>query len=137
MMKNNHGHIVNVLSVAALVSIPFLVTYCSSKFGALGLHKGFTQELLALGKDGIKTTCLCPYFVSTPLVKNVESRIIPILKPEAVAKRLMDGILCNQKKIVMPSPVSMFSLVEIILPERALVALHEILSIKLDVKKQE
>ncbi|KAG8134370.1 hypothetical protein E2320_007495 [Naja naja] len=49
----------------------------------------------------------------------------------------MDGILCNQKQIIMPSPVAMFSLVEIILPERALVALEKIMSIKFDVKKRE
>uniref|UniRef100_A0A8C6X5I1 Estradiol 17-beta-dehydrogenase 11 n=1 Tax=Naja naja TaxID=35670 RepID=A0A8C6X5I1_NAJNA len=105
MMKNNHGHIVSIVSAGGFVSVPFLVPYCSSKFAALGLHKGFTKELSVLGKDGIKTTCLCPYFVSTGLIENPQSRIIPVLKPEAVAKRLMDGILCNQKQIIMPSPV--------------------------------
>uniref|UniRef100_A0A2H6N2N5 Estradiol 17-beta-dehydrogenase 11 n=1 Tax=Micrurus carvalhoi TaxID=3147026 RepID=A0A2H6N2N5_9SAUR len=137
MMKNNHGHVVSIVSVGGFVSVPFLVPYCSSKFAALGLHKGFTKELSALGKDGIKTTCLCPYFVSTGLIENPQSRIIPVLKPEAVAKRLMDGILCNQKEIAMPSLVTMFCLMQIILPERALVALDKILSIKFDVKKRE
>uniref|UniRef100_A0A8C6X5G9 Estradiol 17-beta-dehydrogenase 11 n=1 Tax=Naja naja TaxID=35670 RepID=A0A8C6X5G9_NAJNA len=101
MMKNNHGHIVSIVSAGGFVSVPFLVPYCSSKFAALGLHKGFTKELSVLGKDGIKTTCLCPYFVSTGLIENPQSRIIPVLKPEAVAKRLMDGILCNQKQIII------------------------------------
>uniref|UniRef100_A0A8C6X5D5 Estradiol 17-beta-dehydrogenase 11 n=1 Tax=Naja naja TaxID=35670 RepID=A0A8C6X5D5_NAJNA len=137
MMKNNHGHIVSVASFGGLVSTPFLVSYCSSKFANLGLHKGFTKELSTLGKDGIKTTCLCPCFISTPLVENPRSRIIPVLKPEAVAKRLMDGILCNQKQIIMPSPLAMFSLVEIILPERALVAFEKIVTFTLDMTKQE
>ncbi|XP_070587105.1 estradiol 17-beta-dehydrogenase 11-like [Erythrolamprus reginae] len=137
MMKNNHGHIVSVVSVAGFVSVPFLLPYCSSKFAALGLHKGLTKELAALGKDGIKTTCLCPFFVSTGLIENPQSRIFPILKPEAVAKRLLDGILCDQKKIVMPYPVAMFSFVEIILPERALTALEKFLRVVFDVKKHE
>ncbi|XP_070614135.1 estradiol 17-beta-dehydrogenase 11-like [Erythrolamprus reginae] len=137
MMKNNHGHIVSVVSVAGFVSVPFLLPYCSSKFAALGLHKGLTKELSALGKGGIKTTCLCPFFVSTGLIENPQSRFFPILKPEAVAKRLLDGILCDQKKIVMPYPVAMFSFMEIILPERALTALEKSLRIVFDVKKHE
>ncbi|XP_058048849.1 estradiol 17-beta-dehydrogenase 11 [Ahaetulla prasina] len=137
MMKNNHGHIVSIASVGGFVSVPFLLPYCSSKFAALGLHKGFTKELSALGKNGIKTTCVCPFFVSTGLVENPQSRIIPVLKAEAVAKRVMDGVLCNQKKIVIPSPAAMFSLMEIILPERAMVALENFLSISFGVQKQE
>ncbi|XP_015674800.1 estradiol 17-beta-dehydrogenase 11 [Protobothrops mucrosquamatus] len=137
MMKKNHGHIVTVASAGALVPVPFLLPYCSSKSAALGLHKDFTKELSALGKDGIKTTCLCPFFVNTGFVKNPQSRIIPILRPEAVARRLMDGILCNQNKIVMPFSVTMCPWMEIILPERALMALEKILDISFDVKKQE
>ncbi|KAG8134367.1 hypothetical protein E2320_007493 [Naja naja] len=49
----------------------------------------------------------------------------------------MDGILCNQKQIIMPSPLAMFSLVEIILPERALVAFEKIATFTLDMTKQE
>ncbi|XP_034296341.1 estradiol 17-beta-dehydrogenase 11 [Pantherophis guttatus] len=137
MMKTNHGHIVNVASAGGLVPVPFLLPYCSSKFAAIGLHKGFTKELSVLGKNGIKTTCLCPYFISTGLVKNPQSRLLPILKPEAVAKRLMDGVLCNQKKIVIPSSVAVFPLLEIILPERAMVAFEKIFRVSFDVEKRE
>ncbi|KAM3831396.1 estradiol 17-beta-dehydrogenase 11-like [Vipera latastei] len=137
MMKNNHGHIVTVASAGGLMPIPFLVPYCSSKFAALGFHKGLTKELSALGKDGIKTTCLCPFFVNTGFVKNPQSRILPILTPEGVARRLMDGILCNQNKILIPFSVTITPWMETILPERALVAFEKILDISFDVKKQE
>ncbi|XP_063165978.1 estradiol 17-beta-dehydrogenase 11-like [Candoia aspera] len=137
MMKNNHGHIVTVASAGGFVPTPFLVPYCSSKFAAVGFHKGFTKELSALGKDGIKTTCLCPVFLNTGLLKNPQSRLLPILKPEEVASKLMDGILCNQKMIFMPSHVKLYPLLEVILPENALVALNKVMKIKFDTEKKE
>ncbi|NXC16153.1 DHB11 dehydrogenase, partial [Corythaeola cristata] len=70
MMNNNHGHIVTVASAAGLLVTSFMVAYCSSKFAAVGFHKALTEELSTLGKDGIKTTCLCPVFINTGFVKN-------------------------------------------------------------------
>ncbi|POI31832.1 hypothetical protein CIB84_004417 [Bambusicola thoracicus] len=74
MMNNNHGHIVTVASAAGHFVTPFMVAYCSSKFAAVGFHKALTDELSSLGKDGIKTTCLCPVFINTGFVKNPSMR---------------------------------------------------------------
>ncbi|NXA41295.1 DHB11 dehydrogenase, partial [Eudromia elegans] len=73
MMDNNYGHIVTVASAAGHVVTSFMLAYCSSKFAAVGFHKALTQELSTLGKDGIKTSCLCPVFVKTGFVKNPSS----------------------------------------------------------------
>ncbi|NXV73978.1 DHB13 dehydrogenase, partial [Atlantisia rogersi] len=70
MMDNNHGHIVTVASAAGHFGASYMVAYCSSKFAAVGFHKALTEELSTLGKDGIKTTCLCPVFINTGFVKN-------------------------------------------------------------------
>ncbi|XP_029456469.1 17-beta-hydroxysteroid dehydrogenase 13-like isoform X2 [Rhinatrema bivittatum] len=106
MMRKNHGHVVTVASAAGHQGVEFMITYCSSKFAAVGFHKALTAELSALGKHGIKTSCLCPIFVNTGFVKNPSSRHLPILKPEAVAKALLDGILTNKKMIFVPSFLS-------------------------------
>ncbi|XP_073196732.1 estradiol 17-beta-dehydrogenase 11-like isoform X3 [Lepidochelys kempii] len=103
MMKNNHGHIVTVASVAGHLVASFMVTYCSSKFAAVGFHKALTQELSALGKDGIKTSCLCPVFINTGFVKNPSIRLMKVLEPEKVVNKLLEGILTNQKIIFVPS----------------------------------
>ncbi|KAJ7327158.1 hypothetical protein JRQ81_016917 [Phrynocephalus forsythii] len=97
MMKTNHGHIVTVASLAGYVTIPFMIAYSSSKFAAVGFHKALTEELAALGKHGINTTCLCPYFINNNFVKNLSTRLVPVVKLETVVAQLMDGILCNQK----------------------------------------
>ncbi|OXB84114.1 UNVERIFIED_CONTAM: hypothetical protein H355_012232 [Colinus virginianus] len=77
MMNNNHGHIVTVASAAGHFVTPFMVAYCSSKFAAVGFHKALTDELSSLGKEGIKTTCLCPVFINTGFVKNPSMRLLP------------------------------------------------------------
>ncbi|XP_078250676.1 estradiol 17-beta-dehydrogenase 11 isoform X2 [Pogona vitticeps] len=136
MMKNNHGHIVTVASAAGHVTVPFLVSYCSSKFAAVGFHKSLTEELAALGKDGIKTTCLCPYFINNDFLKNLSTRLVPVVEPENVVANLMDGILCNQKMIFVPRSLKCHLLAERILPERALVAFIDLLKIKFDAAVQ-
>lgn len=49
-------------------------SYSSSKFAAVGFHRALTSELEALGKTGIKTSCLCPVFVNTGFTKNPSTR---------------------------------------------------------------
>ncbi|XP_061439055.1 estradiol 17-beta-dehydrogenase 11-like [Rhineura floridana] len=132
MMKNNHGHIVTVASAGGHIAVPFLVSYCSSKFAAVGFHKSLTQELSALGKNGIKTSCLCPVFINTGFIKHPSSSLVPVLEPDKVANKLIDGILCNQKMIFLPPFVKCSLLLERILPERALVALDKAIKVKFD-----
>lgn len=134
MIKENHGHIVTIASSAGFVGVPYMVDYCSTKFAALGYHKALTAELAALQMTGIKTSCLCPVFVNTGFVKNSSTRFLPVLDPEDVAKKLVDGILTNKKLICIPPFVAFTTVLEVILPERALKALSEFQKIKFDAK---
>ncbi|NXD73834.1 DHB11 dehydrogenase, partial [Eolophus roseicapillus] len=132
MMKNNHGHIVTVASAAGHFVISYMVTYCSSKFAAVGFHKALTEELSTLGKDGIKTTCLCPVFINTGFVKNPSTRLGKILEVEEVVDALMEGILTNKKMVFVPSHQSVALLTERLLPERALAVLKKLTNVKFD-----
>ncbi|KAM6135649.1 estradiol 17-beta-dehydrogenase 11-like [Phoenicopterus ruber ruber] len=132
MMNNNHGHIVTVASAAGHFVISFMVAYCSSKFAAVGFHKALTEELSTLGKDGIKTSCLCPVFINTGFVKNPSTRLGKILETEEVAEALMEGILTNQKMIFVPSNQRIALLFERLFPERALHLLKKMTDVKFD-----
>ncbi|XP_009992101.1 PREDICTED: estradiol 17-beta-dehydrogenase 11 [Chaetura pelagica] len=132
MMKNNYGHIVTVASAAGHFGTSFMVAYCSSKFAAVGFHKALTEELSALGKDGIKTTCLCPVFINTGFVKNPSTRLGKILETEEVAEALMEGILTNQKMVFVPPHLSFALLSEMLFPERALNVLKKLNEVKFD-----
>uniref|UniRef100_A0A2K5QSN3 Hydroxysteroid 17-beta dehydrogenase 13 n=1 Tax=Cebus imitator TaxID=2715852 RepID=A0A2K5QSN3_CEBIM len=120
MMERNHGHIVIVASVCGHKVIAYLIPYCSSKFAAVGFHRGLESELEALGKTGIKISCLCPVFVNTGFTKN----------PNEVAKSLIDGILTNKKMIFVPSYLNIFLMLQKFLPERFLAIVNRMQNIQ-------
>ncbi|XP_017928746.1 estradiol 17-beta-dehydrogenase 11-like [Manacus vitellinus] len=132
MMNNNYGHIVTVASAAGHFGTSFMVAYCSSKFAAVGFHKALTEELSTLGKDGIKTTCLCPVFINTGFVKNPRTRIGKILETEEVVEALMEGIVTNQKMVFVPPQLNIGLLSEMVFPERALNVLKKLTVPKFD-----
>uniref|UniRef100_A0AAZ3RJT2 Short chain dehydrogenase/reductase family 16C, member 5a n=1 Tax=Oncorhynchus tshawytscha TaxID=74940 RepID=A0AAZ3RJT2_ONCTS len=65
MTANNHGHLVSVASTAGLIGVNGLAITVSSKFAAIGFAESVALELLATGKDGVKTTIVCPHFMNT------------------------------------------------------------------------
>ncbi|XP_077157064.1 estradiol 17-beta-dehydrogenase 11-like [Paroedura picta] len=132
MMMNNHGHIVTVASAGGHIVAPFLVTYCSTKFAAVGFHRALTQELLALKKNGIQTSCVCPMFINSGFVKNPSSRLMPPLEPEEVAKQVMEGILTNRRMIFVPSLLKVSVMLDRFLPARAVAALWRLNKLKFD-----
>ncbi|KAJ7415273.1 estradiol 17-beta-dehydrogenase 11-like protein [Willisornis vidua] len=132
MMNNNYGHIVTVASAAGHFVTSFMVAYCSSKFAAVGFHKALTEELSTLGKDGIKTTCLCPVFINTGFVKNPSTRLGKILEIEEVVEALMEGIVTNQKMVFVPPQLNIGLLSEMVFPERAQNVLRKLTTPKFD-----
>uniref|UniRef100_A0A5F9CU85 Estradiol 17-beta-dehydrogenase 11 n=1 Tax=Oryctolagus cuniculus TaxID=9986 RepID=A0A5F9CU85_RABIT len=132
MMKNNHGHIVTVASAGGHTVVPFLLAYCSSKFAAVGFHRALTDELAALERTGVKTTCLCPNFINTGFIKNPSTSLGPTLEPEQVVNKLMNGILTEEKMIFVPSSIRFLMILERILPERFLALVKRKLNVKFD-----
>lgn len=132
MMKNNHGHVVTVASAAGHTVVPFLLAYCSSKFAAVGFHRALTDELAALGRTGVRTSCLCPNFINTGFIKNPSTNLGPTLEPEEVVEHLMHGILTNQKMIFVPSSIAVLTVLERMFPERFLGVLKHRINVKFD-----
>lgn len=76
MVNANDGHLVTIASLAGHVGVPKLVDYCSSKFAAVGFDEALRAELEAMGKDGVRTTVICPFFIrSTGMFEDVHSRL--------------------------------------------------------------
>ena len=50
----------------------------------------------------IKTTAVCPYYISTGMFSGVASKIIPILDPDFVASSVVDATLSNKEIILLP-----------------------------------
>jgi all-trans-retinol dehydrogenase (NAD+) len=104
MIQRNSGHIVTIASAAGLVGTAKLIDYCASKFAAVGYADALRVELKRLGLD-IKTTVICPYYISTGMFEGVKTRfswLLPILKPEYVADRVVRAIQTNRTRLVLP-----------------------------------
>ncbi|XP_018426476.1 PREDICTED: 17-beta-hydroxysteroid dehydrogenase 13-like [Nanorana parkeri] len=112
----------DINKISAITNICFFVIFAfsASKFGAVGFHECMTAELASLGKDGIKTSCLCPVFVNTGFVQKPNTRLWPVLKPEDVSRSFVDGILTNKKMILVPSYVKTYLVLEKFLPQRVI-----------------
>eukprot|EP01147_Barroeca_monosierra_P009314 gene9314-1581_t len=105
MIERNHGHLVTVASSAGKVGVPGLSDYCASKFAAVGFDESIRFELRKLGKNGVHTTCVCPYFIDTGMFEGAKTKypiFLPILKPELVVDRVIRGIRTNQALVAIP-----------------------------------
>ncbi|XP_033838876.1 epidermal retinol dehydrogenase 2-like [Periophthalmus magnuspinnatus] len=105
MVANNHGHLVSIASSAGLLGVNGLADYCASKFAAVGFAESIGLEMLAMGKSGVKTTIVCPYFINTGMFDGCQTkwpRLMPILKPEYAIKKIMEAILTDQAYLLMP-----------------------------------
>ncbi|XP_078396589.1 epidermal retinol dehydrogenase 2-like [Cetorhinus maximus] len=121
MIASNHGHLVSIASSAGLFPVNGLADYCSSKFAAVGFADSVALELLVAGKNGIKTTIVCPFFVRTGMVDGCKTKwphLLPILDPNYVAKKIMDAILREQILLIMPRSLYFLFAMKNLLPTK-------------------
>ncbi|XP_029930825.1 epidermal retinol dehydrogenase 2 isoform X2 [Myripristis murdjan] len=119
MLANNHGHLVSIASTAGLVGVNGLADYCASKFGAVGFAESVGLELLATGKDGVKTTIVCPYFINTGMFDGCQTKwptLLPILEPDYVVRKIIQAILTDQVFLLMPRSMYLITALRTILP---------------------
>ena len=103
MKALNHGHIVNIASLAGTVGVPILSDYCASKFAVVGLSESVFQEVRADGYDGIYGTLVLPSLIDTGLFQGAKVRLVKALPPEDVADTIIYGIRTNEMVIYLPS----------------------------------
>ena len=91
-------------SAAGVVGTSRLVDYCASKHAPVGFDESLRLELRRLGSN-IKTTVVCPFYISTGMFEGVKTRfrlLLPILTPEYAADRIVDAIRRDRRRLVMP-----------------------------------
>ncbi|XP_061587508.1 epidermal retinol dehydrogenase 2-like isoform X5 [Cololabis saira] len=119
MMANNHGHLVSIASSAGLIGVSGLADYCASKFAAVGFAESVGLELVGLGKDGVKTTIVCPYFINTGMFDGCQTKwpsLLPILNPDYVAKKIIHAVLTDEMYLLMPRTMYLMSAMKNLLP---------------------
>jgi all-trans-retinol dehydrogenase (NAD+) len=104
MMERNTGHIVNIASAAGIIGVTGLADYSASKFAVFGFDEAIRMELRRL-KSAVRTTVVCPFFIDTGMFQGVQTRfplLLPILKSEYAARRIVAAVLKNKKRLIMP-----------------------------------
>lgn len=119
MAVHGRGHVVNIASAAALVSNPNMSVYAASKWAVMGWSDSLRQELERSGTD-IRVTSVLPYYIHTGMFDGVRSRLIPILQPEDVARRILRAIERDAVFLHMPAIIRLLPLLRGLLPTRAL-----------------
>jgi NAD(P)-dependent dehydrogenase (short-subunit alcohol dehydrogenase family) len=99
LLARSRGAIVNVLSLAALASVPFSPAYSISKAAAFSL----TQSLRALlAGRGVKVHGVLAGPVDTDMARSLN---IPKASPESVGRAIFDGVEKGEEDI-FPDPMS-------------------------------
>ena len=107
MIEKNHGMVVTVASLAALVTAPHMVDYAASKAAALAFHEGLGAELVGVYKaPKVRTVLMCQGYTNTALFKGFHSGdgfAQYVLAPETVAEDIVKTVLKGQSaRLILP-----------------------------------
>ena len=83
LLRESHGWIVNLASIAGTLPTPGLATYGATKAAVISLTRSLNEEL---DGDGVRAIAICPGFVDTPMA--VWSGVEPaeMIRPEDCAE---------------------------------------------------
>ncbi|MBI9077827.1 MAG: SDR family oxidoreductase [Desulfatibacillum sp.] len=105
MIAASHGHVVTVASSAGWIGVNSLADYSASKFANVGFDEAIRMELRKNGVNGVKTTCVCPFFTDTGMFEGVKTRfsfLLPILKEDEVARKIVAAVKKDKAVLKMP-----------------------------------
>ena len=117
MLSRNSGHVCTIASAGGMLSNPKMSVYAASKWGAIGWSDSVRIELQDM-KSNVHVTTVAPYYINTGMFDGVKSPIIPVLKPEYVAKRIIRAIERNKSFKGIPFGFHFIRFWQFILPTR-------------------
>ena len=116
MAHRRRGTVVTVASAAGLVGVARQTDYSASKFAAFGFNESLRAELRT-AHPGVNTLVVCPYYIDTGMFQGVRTRwplLLPILREEQVAARILDAIETGRRKVVLPPIVNLLPVLRIL-----------------------
>jgi all-trans-retinol dehydrogenase (NAD+) len=116
MIRAGRGHIVTIASAAGLLGVAGLVDYCASKRGAVGFDESLRMELRRIAPQ-LRTTLVCPYLIDTTLTEGVQAPcrwLMPPLRQEEVAARVVRAIESDQRRVVLPWAVNLLPALQLL-----------------------
>ncbi len=109
LAKGEVGHIINVASVAGLMSAPAFATYNASKHAVVTLSEGMHHDLV-LRHSSLKISVLCPAWVKTRIAESERNRDVGDRSDPAamdpVTKQMVGTVLSAVAHGIEPSKVA-------------------------------
>jgi len=107
MRERGAGTIVNIGSVGGMVSLPWAVMYCATKWALHCVDDSLRRELLG---TGIRVMKVCPGIVETRFRDHVLAGSAPapvkgikrVLGPDEVAAAVLKGLERNRRTVFIP-----------------------------------
>jgi len=112
MLKQGHGHLVNVSSSGGMMPVPNQTMYSAIKHAVLGFSHSLREEAAL---KGIKVSTVIPGMVQSDLwdnavnikdynmKKNMQSTGLKPISAQDAAKAILAGISANDRSIVFPA----------------------------------
>jgi NAD(P)-dependent dehydrogenase (short-subunit alcohol dehydrogenase family) len=83
LLRESHGWIVNLASIAGTLPTPGLATYGATKAAVISLTRSLNEEL---DGDGVRAIAICPGFVDTPMAAWTGMTGDEMIQPEDCAE---------------------------------------------------
>ena len=83
LLRESHGTVVNLASIAGTVPVPGLAAYGAAKAALISLTHSMNREL---EDDGIRICAICPGFVDTPMASWTGLSADEMIQPEDCAE---------------------------------------------------
>jgi len=116
MLERNYGHIVNVASMSAKMTLPGVAVYTASKFGVASLSRSVRSEI---SDSNVTITTVMPSAVQTELTAGLDIRGVPKSTPAEVAAEIVKSCHHGKSEITVPRWIGRLGVVEELLPEKA------------------
>ena len=118
MISKGQGHIVNISSAAGMLSNPQMSVYCASKWAVAGWSDSLRIEL-ERSQTGVHVTTVTPSYINTGMFTGVRvNPLMPLLKPEDIAARVVRAVKANKLFVRAPFMVKLLPFTKGILPVR-------------------
>lgn len=116
MIARGSGHIVTISSAGGLIGVPGQADYGATKFAAFGFDESLRNELRR-SAPGVITTIVCPFYIDTGMFAGATTRfslLLPILREQVVADRVVKAIQLNRRRVFTPPLVHTVPLIRML-----------------------
>lgn len=123
MLQRDHGHIVNVASMAAKVTTPGISVYCATKYAVAALSRAIRAEIAT---TSVTLSTVMPTAVHTELTAGVALDLLPTRQPADIAAAIADSARRPRCEITVPRWLAPMGTIEEVTPEPVLQMLKRI-----------